>query len=212
MLIRSILRLFFRCLYHPLAFSYDWVAAAVSLGHWNEWGRAALDHLHGPRLLELGHGPGHLQPVLRELGFWTAGLDESAQMSRMAARRLRSNGFAEVRLVRSMAQAIPFAAESFDSIVSVFPSEYIFDAATLGEARRVLVPGGRLVVLPAAWPANRLLGWLFQITRQAPPLTLDIIRERFRQPLMDAGFQVQIETRALQSGVVLMGVATKEPH
>ena len=128
----------------------------------------------------------------------------------MAARRLRSNGFAEIRLVRSMAQAIPFAAESFDSIVSVFPSEYIFDAATLAEARRVLVPDGRLVVLPAAWPANRLLGWLFQVTRRAPPLTLDIIKERFRQPLMDAGFQVQIETRALQSGVVLMGVATKE--
>ncbi|MGE5252199.1 MAG: class I SAM-dependent methyltransferase, partial [Bacteroidota bacterium] len=131
MLITRFMRWFFHGLYHPLAFSYDWVAAAVSLGHWNDWGRMVLPYLHGGRVLELGHGPGWLQGPLRELGFQASGLDESAQMSRLAARRLRHGGQAQLNLVRGRTQALPFAAGSFDSLVSTFPSEYIFEEATL---------------------------------------------------------------------------------
>jgi ubiquinone/menaquinone biosynthesis C-methylase UbiE len=211
MLISPLLRLFFRWLYHPLAFFYDWVAAAVSLGHWNDWGQAAVPFVKGTRVLELGHGPGHLQSPLRSRGFWAVGLDESRQMGISAARRLRRTGYVEVNLVRSLAQSLPFPPESFDTLISTFPSEYFFERNTLMEAYRVLVQGGRLVVLPVAWPANRLLGWLFRITGESPAHTMEFIKERVRKPLAEAGFQAEIETITLQSGVVLIGVAMKGP-
>ena len=62
------LRFFFHLLYHQFAWTYDWVAAGVSLGRWNEWVRSILPYMQEGRILELGHGPGHLQAELLKTG------------------------------------------------------------------------------------------------------------------------------------------------
>lgn len=205
-----LLRLFFRWLYHPLAFAYDVVAATVSLGHWNEWVRVVLPFVQGMRLLELGHGPGHLQLSLRGAGRLVIGLDESRQMGRIAARRLRTEGGdAALTLVRGVSQALPFPNQSFDSLVSTFPSEYIFDPQTLSEARRVLAPGGRLIVLPAAWPNNRFLAWVFKVTGEAPSEALEVIKKRILPPFQKAGFQMELQTLQVESGVVMVLTAAR---
>ena len=36
------MRLFFRLLYHPFAWTYDGVASAVSMGRWKRWVLAAV--------------------------------------------------------------------------------------------------------------------------------------------------------------------------
>ena len=123
-LFRSFLGLFFRLLYHPFAWTYDFVAAVVSLGRWQAWVQSVLPYLKG-RVLEIGHGPGHLQISLHAHGFLAVGLDESRQMSRQAASRLRRQGY-PVNLARGVAQQLPFQNTSFDTIVATFPSEYIF--------------------------------------------------------------------------------------
>jgi ubiquinone/menaquinone biosynthesis C-methylase UbiE len=207
MLISRLLRLFFHWLYHWLSFAYDLVAAVVSFGQWNDWGRAVLPYLEGLRWLELGHGPGYLQLSLKAHPAWSVGLDESSQMSRMAAVRLRRNDIRQVNLVRGLAQSLPFQAGSFDTIVSTFPSEYIFDPLTLGEVRRLLAPGGRLVALPVAWPSNRLLGWLFKFTGEAPSEALQIVKSRLTKPFLEAGFHVEIETLDVKSGRLLLIIA-----
>lgn len=208
--IASLLRIFFRWLYHSLAFGYDWVAAAVSLGHWNEWGRSALSFIRPGRVLELGHGPGHLQVSMWNVGLWSTGLDESRQMSRLAARRLKASGASDVRLVRGMAQALPFAAGSFESILSIFPSEYIYNPAVIAEARRVLLAGGRLVVLPVAWPANRLLRRLFLLTGEAPAVVTETIESKMKSPFLKANFEVELQTRDVGTGFVVILIATKK--
>ena len=71
------------------------------------------------------------------------GLDESPQMVRQAGRRLRRLGQA-VKLTRGMAMHLPFLEDTFESVVAIFPAEFIFEAQTLREIWRVLVPGGRL--------------------------------------------------------------------
>ena len=61
---RNLLLRFFHLLYHQLAWAYDAVSAAVSLGRWQDWGAAALPFVNGASVLELGHGPGHLLSLI----------------------------------------------------------------------------------------------------------------------------------------------------
>ena len=207
---RSLLRLFFYLLYHPFAFAYDLVAATVSLGRWKDWVMAVVPFIEGSRLLEIGHGPGHLQRVLRSRGLSAVGLDESAQMGRLAKHRLGESA----SLARGLAQSLPFPNESFDTVVATFPAEYIFDPRTLTESRRVLVRGGRFVVLPGAiitgrGGLERIMAWLFRATRQTPPDLPEIIRERSRGPFARAGFQVETHEIRIRSSLVLIVVGTR---
>ncbi len=160
----------FRLLYHEMAWSYDLVAWGVSGGQWRAWGQAALPHLVGQRVLELGHGPGHLLVALAQREFCPVGLDLSPHMGRLARWRLRRAGLA-VPLTRGRAQALPFATHSLDSVLVTFPTQYIVDPATLAQVRRVLRPGGRLVVVVGAQlsgrgPFSRFVEWLYKITGQ----------------------------------------------
>jgi ubiquinone/menaquinone biosynthesis C-methylase UbiE len=144
----------FRLLYHELAWAYDLVAWLVSLGRWQAWVQTALPHVVGERVLELGHGPGHLLIALAEREYQTIGLDPSPQMTRIAHRRLRRAGFA-ANLIRCYAQTLPFPPHTFDSLVCTFPTPFIFEAETLAEVARVLRPQGRLVVVLGARLSGR---------------------------------------------------------
>ncbi|MFN2198120.1 MAG: hypothetical protein ACK2UW_18520, partial [Anaerolineales bacterium] len=66
-ILSTFLRWFFRHLYTDLAWSYDYVASTVSLGLWNEWVLSVLTDMIRPPILEIGHGPGHLQAALSQL-------------------------------------------------------------------------------------------------------------------------------------------------
>lgn len=165
------------------------VARIVSLGKWDDWVAVAADELNGPRVLELGHGPGHLQVILAERGIMITGIDLSTQMGRIATRNL-SKANLDIRLLRSQAQQLPFRSASFHQVTATFPSEYIFEPNTLSEAYRVLIPGGQLVVLPVAWITGdkwyeRFAAWLFKITGQAPTPG-----EKMLKPFENAGFSV----------------------
>ncbi len=177
----AFVRLFFRLLYNELAWTYDLVAWAVSLGQWRAWTRTVIPHLI-PRLpckpvLELAHGPGHLLAAMGERDLAPVGLDLSSHMGRQARRRLRRAGVA-APLVQARAQALPFHDGCFGGAVATFPTEFIVDPATLREVVRVLRPGGRLVV--AVWArlggcdtVSRFLRWLYRVTGQAKPLPGD---------------------------------------
>ncbi len=68
-----------------------------------------------------------------------------------SAPHISCGGGGRMRVCRARAQALPFPDSCFDSVVSTFPSDYIVEERTLIEVRRVLRPGGRLVVVPAGW-------------------------------------------------------------
>jgi ubiquinone/menaquinone biosynthesis C-methylase UbiE len=210
-----LLHFFFRLLYHSFAWAYDLVAWTVSLGRWKDWGESIIPFIGGARVLELGHGPGHLQRVLLSRGLLAVGLDESRQMGYLTKRRLPVNGYAKFNLSRGLAQALPFSRESFDTVVATFPSEYIFDSRALAEVYRVLDNGGRFIVLPVAWiTGNKLMeryaAGLFRITGQAPSDPIEVVCERLKEPFEKAGFGVEIEQLNVKSSLVLIVIAEKK--
>jgi hypothetical protein len=78
-----------------------------------------------------------MQITLEKAGFTPFGLDESRQMVRQAGKRLSRQGQPN-RLARGVAQHLPFAGETFDSVVATFPTPFIIDPQTLSEIHRVL--------------------------------------------------------------------------
>jgi ubiquinone/menaquinone biosynthesis C-methylase UbiE len=167
---RRAVRWAFHHFYREFAWSYDGVAWLVSGGLWRRWTLAALPALQG-RVLELGFGTGHAQLALAARPA-VAGLDASPQMAAIAGGRLRRAGF-QPRLARGAAQALPFPGGAFDTVLATFPAEYILDPATHAEIRRVLAPGGRLVVVPVAQldssPYAAFIDLIYRLTLQAPP-------------------------------------------
>jgi ubiquinone/menaquinone biosynthesis C-methylase UbiE len=200
---RPFMRFFFNLLYHPFAFTYDLVAWVVSFGKWKDWVFSIFPHLEGTRILELGHGPGHLQRCLLDRGLSPVALDESTQMGRIARRRLG----VKHKLSRGLAQSLPFASDSFDTVVSTFPSEYIFDQRTLTEIKRVLASDGKLIVLPAAFPSNGFLKWLYKVTGESPQAFDDALRERLKNPFVRAGFEVEMKLIELTSSTLVLLLA-----
>jgi ubiquinone/menaquinone biosynthesis C-methylase UbiE len=220
---RAFLRFFFHLLYHPFAFTYDLVAATVSLGRWKQWVLSVVPFIEGNRILEIGHGPGHLQRVLLSRERFVVGIDESAQMGRLAKRNLtghpasasqHASAYTQIKLVRGIAQQLPFPEASFDSIVATFPTEYIFRPETLTEAYRVLSPSGRFVILPGATILgrgimDRAMALLFRITGETPPDLAAVLKEQTKKPFGESGFHVQIHELDIKSSLVFILVATK---
>ncbi len=149
-----------------MAWMYDHVAAAVSFGEWKQWGRIVIPFLPAnTRLLEIGHGPGHLHLALRQQRRAVVGVDLSPQMSALASSRLAHAGMASSVAQASVYQ-LPFPAVAFGAVISTFPTEFIFSPVMLAEAHRVLQPAGVLLVVPNAplrtAGVTGLLGWFIR--------------------------------------------------
>lgn len=136
--------------------------AAVELQHWWHSGMRAIgEALLAPcyaqrrdlRILDAGCGVGGNGLFLRRYGE-VIGLDLSPEAVRLAAERLPG------RIVQGSVLALPFPDASFDLLTSfdvLYHRGVPDEAAALAEARRVLCPGGRLLMrLPAyEWLRSR---------------------------------------------------------
>ena len=112
--------------------------------------RAALALQPGEHVLDIGSGPGFLaSEMAEEVGAdgHVHGIDPSESMLAIAR-----HSETPVDYSRGDALALPFGDEQFDVAVSTQVYEYVDDIeGALAEARRVLRPGGRLLVLDTDW-------------------------------------------------------------
>jgi SAM-dependent methyltransferase len=107
----------------------------------------------GERILELGCGPGYaLKKLLTLSGVKEViGIDHSALMLE-EANRLYGNATTSRRLhlIRCDFSALPLCSGSIDNVLAVNVAYFMKDASAVVEARRVLRPGGRLVLYATA--------------------------------------------------------------
>jgi ubiquinone/menaquinone biosynthesis C-methylase UbiE len=116
----------------------------------NAWAVGLLDLQRSDHVLEIGFGPGWAiqQMAARATTGFVAGVDPSEVMVRQASRRnaaaLRAG---RVELRQSFNAPLPYGDARFDKVLAVNSMQFWPDAlAGLQEVRRVLKPGGRVVI------------------------------------------------------------------
>jgi SAM-dependent methyltransferase len=143
-------KLLFETLYRN-KYLYRFASTVPFAGQWRAWQRLVLPRIHGHEVLELGCGLGDLLADMTEAGYACLGIERSPQMVAAARETLQRRKLAQKAwVIQGSVQHLPFSNASFDTIISTFPSEYIYDPATIAEVERVLRPGGRLVVVEGA--------------------------------------------------------------
>ena len=162
------------------------------------------------RVLEVAVGTG------RDLPFYPAdvtltGIDLSPAMLRLARRRAAELG-REVDLRVGDAQKLPFDDESFDTVVTALALCSIPDAvAAIGEMKRVLVPGGRLLLLDhirSSWPPIAAGQWL--VERVTIPAGGDHLTRRHLPVVKRAGLEI-VESVRRKAGTIERIHARKPP-
>lgn len=98
----------------------------------------------GRRILDAGCGSGPLFGALRDRGAIMTGIDASAGMLMQARHRLGAD--ADLRIA-DLAGPLLFSDGAFDDVIASLVLHYLQDwGPTLAELRRVLTPGGRLII------------------------------------------------------------------
>jgi ubiquinone/menaquinone biosynthesis C-methylase UbiE len=104
---------------------------------------AAEADLSGRRVLDVGCGTGRLLEYLTSAyGVRGSGVDATSEMLAVARERLPP----EVRLEEARAEVLPFDDGAFERVTMTLVVHLLERPRAFLEARRVLVPGGRIVV------------------------------------------------------------------
>ncbi len=98
----------------------------------------------GRRILDAGCGSGPLFAALRDRGAIVTGIDTSTGMLELARRRLGARADLQVA---DLGSPLPFPDGVFDDVIASLVLHYLEDwGPALAELRRVLKPGGRMIV------------------------------------------------------------------
>lgn len=160
------------------------------------------------RVLDVGCGSGRLTVALAEAGASVTGVDTNAGQLEVAASRASEAGVSLTLREADFNQQLPFADGTFTAAVSRLAVMAAADpVATLRELGRVIEPGGQIVTVLWASPAEN--PW-FAAPRKAVGAVLGAERARFARAFgklgdheeaaathRDAGF-VDVEARLLR--------------
>jgi SAM-dependent methyltransferase len=131
---------------------------------------AKLASLRGCRVLDVGSGPGSvLRQLARRFDVEGVGIDASPRMIEVARREAP-----EIEFHVGRAEQLPFGDATFDAVVSRLVVHHLDRPRAFAEMRRVLRPGGRVVVTTTD-PAGFETFWM----QPYFPSYVEIERRRF---------------------------------
>lgn len=186
-----------RAFYNKIARVYD-LLAEHSEQPMREMAVRMLAPAPGEHLLEIGPGTGHvLAELARAVGpaGRVFGLDLSENMLAQAQELLENQGLLDrVTLDSGDAEELPYPDDSLDGVFLSFTLE-LFDTPeipeVLAQCRRVLRPGGRIVVAALSKESQRGLAVrAYEWTHRHFPNLLDCRPIYVRAALEEAGFLI----------------------
>ena len=138
---------------HDARAYFDRVAAAfgdqVLPGRtWEGLARAIVQLAPRGRYADLGIGDGMLTLMLSEVASQVTAVDISSEMLAQLKQRAAKRGISNIETVEGEIEDLPLPDASFDVVVlSQALHHAVKPARALAEAKRILVPGGRLLVI-----------------------------------------------------------------
>ena len=168
-----------------------------------EYHLAALDQANiqpGENVLEVAVGPGlTAAEIAGRVGKETPfhGTDISTGMLTLTEQRLRANGFTQFQLKEGNARQIPFESNTFDVLYNGYMLDLIAEGempGILAEFKRVLKPGGRMILLNMSKANKEVVLFREKLYRLLPPKPVLYLMGGCRPVLMEdltwqAGFQ-----------------------
>jgi len=141
--------------WHETFFAEDWLRIARSIPEEHadlqtDFMVSALELQPGAHMLDIACGHGRHSIRLARRGFRVTGLDSSAE-SLDAAHEVAEAGGLELDFREGDMRELPFPDGSFDAVINIFTAFGYFedeegDACVIGEAARVLRPGGSFLL------------------------------------------------------------------
>lgn len=121
-------------------------------------------------VLDLGCGAGHASFAVAAHAASVTAYDLTAEMLEVVSREAAARGFKNLTTVQGRAEALPFPDAHFDWAISRYSAHHWHDVpAALREVRRVLKPGGRVLLIDSVGGETPLLDTHLQ--------TIEILRD-----------------------------------
>ena len=186
-------------MFNSIAGKYDFLNHFLSAGTDIYWRRKAVDELRSlrpARILDIATGTADFAiETLRAAapGATITGVDISEGMLEVGRRKLDARGLSHrIELELGDSENLPFADDEFDAVTASFGvRNFAHLEKGLAEMRRVLRPGGKLVVLefskPTAFPLKQAYNFYFR--RVLPGLGKLISKDRAAYSYLPASVQ-----------------------
>ena len=155
-------------LFNRIAGSYDRLNHLLSLNIDKRWRKKAVKMLHPcEQLLDVAIGTADLAIEIVQQGKaqHVTGIDLSTEMMKIGEQKVaKRNMQGKIEFVEGSALALPYPDQHFDGVTCAYGVRNFSDLDQgLREMRRVLKPGGQLLILEFSYPKNRFIAWFYDL-------------------------------------------------
>lgn len=139
----------------------------------------------GSKVLDVGTGTGVVAITAARQGAHVTGLDLTPELLEQAKEDAAIAGQTDIVFQEGDAEALPYADNSFDLVVSQFGHMFApRPEVVVKEIKRVLRKGGHFAF--ASWPPEHLMGKLFALVNRVAPISdaISSMPEQWGEPQM----------------------------
>jgi len=140
---------------------YTWMAKAYDafmfvFPVWKVWIKKVIPHIEGEDILEVSFGSGYLMTRYgREEKYNITGIDYNEKMVEITRKKMAAKKIG-AKVLKANVENLPFADGTFDTVINTMAlTGYPDGDRALSEMKRVLRPGGRLLIVDFDYPRDR---------------------------------------------------------